>query len=378
MRIVYVGSPELFQRGASAIHVMKMCQALARIGVEVELVLPSYDSRLNIFEYYNVEPNFKLTTFPSFKDSSLRHITHGAVSAVYTRLKRGNFDLVLTRNILYTYLSTKFFKIPTIYDAHHPPVGRAAEFLFNSFKDSRCLVRFSTNSQGLADIYLKLGLPEDKLAVAPNGVDLDRFQAVRSKEEARRQVGLPVGRKIVCYSGNLYVGRGINLLIDVALGLRDALFIIVGGLEKDIDKYMYVAKVKNAENVIFIGFVPHKKVGLYLSSADVLVMPYTSQMTIKGGTNAVEFTSPIKLFEYMATCRPIVATSLPSVEEILEQEGNAILVEPNSVDSLYDGIKRVLDDEVLAQNLSLRAMNDIKKYTWEERAKKILAGLYSL
>lgn len=375
MRITYVGSPELFQRGASAINVMKMCQALVRIGMEVELVLPSYNGRINIFEYYNVEPNFKLTTFPSFQDSSLRHITHGAVSAVYTRLKRENFDLVLTRNMLYTYLSTKFFKVPTIYDAHHPPVGKVAEFIFKSFKDSKYLVRFSTNSQGLADTYLSLGLPKDKLTVAPNGVDLERFTGIPAKEEARRQTGLPVGKKIVCYSGNLYVGRGINLLIDVALRMGDVLFVIVGGLEKDIERYMYVAKIKHAENVIFVGFVPHKSVGLYLSSADVLVMPYTSQMTIKGGTNAVEFTSPIKLFEYMASCRPIVATSLPSIQEILGHESNAVLVEPNSVDSLYYGIKRVLDDDALARSLSLQAMNDVTKYTWEERAKKILAGI---
>ncbi|HSE83703.1 MAG TPA: glycosyltransferase, partial [Thermodesulfobacteriota bacterium] len=190
-----------------------------------------------------------------------------------------------------------------------------------------------------------------------------------------KQVGLPVGKKIVCYAGNLYVGRGINLLTEVALRLKDVLFVIVGGVEEDIDRYMYVARMKSAENVIFIGFVPHKKVSLYLSSADVLVMPYTSQMTIKGGTNAVEFTSPIKLFEYMAARRPIVATSLPSVEEILEQEGNAVLVEPDSVDSLYYGIKRVLDDEELARDLSFRAVNDITKYTWEERARKILEGL---
>lgn len=375
MRIAYVGSPELFSRGASSIHVMKMCQAIARLGHSVELILPSYNRRMDIFEYYGVRPNFRITTLPSFKNSSARHIMHGAFSAMYTRLKRKTFDLILTRNIFYTYLSTRLFAIPTIYDAHHPPVNKTANLLFNSFKDSKYLLRFSTNSQGLGNIYLNLGLPKDKLIVAPNGVDLERFHSVPSREEARRLIGLEGHNQIVCYSGNSYRGRGIELLIDVALRLREVQFLIVGGLENDIKYYREVAQKKKAENFKLVGFVPHPKVPHYLFSADVLVMPYTSRMTIKGGVAAAEFTSPIKLFEYMASRRPIVATALPSVKEILEDGKNALIVEPNSEDSLYYGIKRALDDRELAERLALQASNDARSYTWEERAKKILNGL---
>ena len=62
-----MGSQELFTRGSSAIHVLKMCQAMSRLGIDVELVLPSFNGNRDIFEYYNVKPSFKLTTFPSFK-----------------------------------------------------------------------------------------------------------------------------------------------------------------------------------------------------------------------------------------------------------------------------------------------------------------------
>jgi glycosyltransferase involved in cell wall biosynthesis len=374
LRVVYVGSPPLFSRGASAIHVMKMCHAMAKLGIDVELVLPSYNNKADIFEYYGVEPNFKLITFPSLKNSSARHIGHGILSSIYTKINRKNFDLVLTRNIFYTYLSTRFFNIPTIYDAHHPLV-KAAHFLFNSFKDSKHLIRFSTNSKGLADIYLKLGLPEDKLIVAPNGVDLEKFEGVPSKEEARKELNLPIDKKIVCYSGNTYSGRGIELLIEASLRLRDALFLIVGGLENDIENYKKIAQEKRAENLKLVGFISHKKVPLYISSADVLVMPYTSRMTIKGGSTAAEFTSPIKLFEYMASRRPIVATSLPSIKEILKDGSNALLVGPDDVDLLVKGIKRVLEDHALAEKLAAQAGSDVKKYTWEKRVKRILNGL---
>ena len=375
MRIAYVGSPELFLRGASPIHVMKMCQAMANLGIDVELILQSYDKKFDIFESYGVKPNFKITTTIRSTNTSARHFIHGAYSVFYTWFKKRNYDLILTRNIIYTYFSTVFFKIPTIYDAHHPLVNKAAYFAFRSFKDSKHLIRFSTNSQGLGNIYTRLGLPEDKLVVAHNGVDLERFENVPSKLESRGLLNLPTHKKIVCYSGNTYSGRGLDLLIEVALMLKDVLIMVVGGLESDIENYRNIARKKKAENFILVGFVPHKNVPLYLSSADVLIMPYTSRMTIQGGMAAAEFTSPIKLFEYMASCRPIVATALPTVKEILEDERNALLVDPDSVDLLVNAIKRILEDTILAEQLALQAASDVKKYTWEERVKKILNGL---
>lgn len=375
MRIAYVGSPELFLRGASPIHVMKMCQAMANLGVDVELILQSYDKKFDIFESYGVKPNFKITTTIPSTNTSARHFIHGTYSAFYTWFKKSNYDLILTRNIIYTYLSTVFLRIPTIYDAHHPLVNTAATYLFNSFKNSKYLVRFSTNSYGLGKIYTSLGLPEDKLVVAHNGVDLEKFKNGPSKLESRKLLNLPTHKKIVCYSGNSYSGRGLDLLLEVAIRLKDVLFMVVGGLESDIENYRNIARKKKAENFILVGFVPHKHVPFYLSSADVLAMPYTSRMTIQGGTAAAEFTSPIKLFEYMASCRPIVATALPTVKEILEDGRNALLIEPDSVDSLFYAIKKILEDTTLSERLALQAATDAKKYTWEERAKKILNGL---
>ena len=151
-RVIYIGSPELFSKGASAIHIMKMCQAMRKLDIDIELIIPSNRKQAELFEYYGVEPNFRLTSFPYFKNSSVRNIVHGLLGSLYTKLFRKNkYDLVVTRNIIYTYLSTTFLKIPTVYDAHHPLV-KGGSFLFNSFKDSKYLIRFSANSHGLADI----------------------------------------------------------------------------------------------------------------------------------------------------------------------------------------------------------------------------------
>lgn len=372
MKVVYVGSPPLFSKGASAIHVFKMCQAMATLGIEAELIIPCGKNRKDLLEYYNVEDSFRITTFPYFTNSSIRNIFHGFFASLYVKFFRsGRYDIVVTRNIVFAYFATKFFGIPTVYDAHHPLVS-GAKLLFNSFKDSDNLVRFSTNSYGLSKIYLGQGLPKDKLVVAHNGVEIESFKNAPSKTECREMLELPLKKKIVCYSGNIYEGRGIESLIDVAVELNDITFLVVGGQQEDVDRYRRISEKKGARNFKLTGFVPHKDVPLYLLASDILVMPYTSKMTIKGGTRAEQFTSPIKLFEYMAACRPIVATSISSVAEVLEGGVNAVLVEPDSARSLHDGITRVLDDKDLAKNIASAAASDITQYTWEERVKKLL------
>lgn len=371
-RVIYVGSPELFSKGASAIHIMKMCQAMTRLGIETELIIPANRKRSQLFEYYGVKSEFRLTSFPYFSNTSIRNIVHGLLSAFYIKFYRADkYDVVVTRNIVFTYFATKFFQIPTIYDAHHPLVKGGA-FLFDSFKNSKYLVRFSTNSKGLSDIYLDLGLPKDKLVVAHNGVELERFQDLPSKTKCREILDLPLEKKIVCYAGNIYEGRGIEHLIDVAPRFEDAMFLIVGGLDEDVDRNRHIAESKGVQNIKFVGFVNHVDVPFYLKSSDILVMPYTTSMTIKGGTKAEQFTSPIKLFEYMAAAKPIVATSIPSVKEILQDSVNSILVDPDSGQAIRDGLEKVLSNDTLSEKIAAKAGREIQKYTWEERVKKLL------
>lgn len=370
-RVFYVGSPELFSRGASAIHIMKMCQAMARLGVTTTLLIPTYRSQGEIYQYYGVQSSFRIVSFPYFANSSVRNITHGVAAAVYAGGRKGEFDLAVTRNIVFASIAANFYGIPTVYDAHHPLVT-GARVLFNSFKRSRNLVRFTVNSRGLGDIYLKAGLPPEKLVVAHNGVDLEGYKTLHKRAKARADLGLPADKKIVCYSGNIYEGRGVECLIDIAPSMNGVMFLVVGGLEEDVKRCRSLANEKDAGNIKFTSYVSHQMVPLYLAASDLLVMPYTTLMTIRGGTRAQDFTSPIKLFEYMASGRPIVATSIPSVSEILEDGVNAVLVPPDSADELGKGINRALEDPALAERISRRAAEDVRRYTWEERAKKLL------
>lgn len=373
-KVYYVGSPELFSKGASSIHMMKMCQAMTRLGYHVELVFPDYGSKEDIFDYYGISERFKITAIP-FTNLINRQVVHGTASAVYCWFKKRGFDIVLTRNIVFAYLATRLFKIPTIYDAHHPPVNGIASTMFKGFKDSEYLKKFSTNSRGLADIYIREGLDEKKLVVAHNGVDLERFKTVMSSSQLREELGLPKGVKIVCYCGNTYRGRGIELLIDASQNFSEIVFLVVGGLDEDNARYTTLVRERKLKNFLIKGFVPHTQVPMYLKASDVLVIPYTSEMIIKGGTKAGEFTSPIKLFEYMAAEKPIISSALPTMKEVLEDDKTACFFEPDNISSFCEKLKLVLSDSNYSRTLSENTSSKVLGYTWEARVKKILESL---
>jgi glycosyltransferase involved in cell wall biosynthesis len=139
----------------------------------------------------------------------------------------------------------------------------------------------------------------------------------------------------------------------------------VGGNKNEIEeikkKYNY-----NLDKVLLIERKLHSKISYYLKAVDVLLMPNK-----KGDQFSEEYTLPLKLFEYMASGAPIVASDLPSIRDVLN-ETNSVLVEPNNPQKLAGGIKKVLQDRNFSDKISKQALEDVHEYTWQKRAENIL------
>ena len=101
LRVLYVGSHPLFTKGASAIHMLKMCQAMANLGIEIECLLPGWVKKERLFEYYSITTDFRVTSIPLATGPARRPL-HGLLSAFYARRKRKNYDFILTSCLLYT------------------------------------------------------------------------------------------------------------------------------------------------------------------------------------------------------------------------------------------------------------------------------------
>ena len=372
--MLYVGSHPLFTEGASAVQMMKMCQAMANLGIEVECVMAGRVKKEELFSYYGIRTPFRITPI-TLSGWLARRPLHGFLSALYAWRKRNGFDFALTRDLVFAWFAARVFGIPTVYDAHHPPVNRVARMMISSFSRSGNLVGMSFNSRGLREIYSRLGIAGRNPVVAPNGFEREVFEGESDVSSLRKRLGLPLGRKIVCYCGNTYRGRGLEMLVRAAARMPEMEFLIVGGRERDNVLWREMARQERAENFRMEGFVAQREVAAYLLASDVLVMPYSSGVTIRDGTEAGEFTSPLKLFEYMATGKPIVATGVPSVLEILKPGENSVVIPPDDEEEFIRALEAVLGDSELCARISEKARSDASKYTWERRIERIIEGV---
>jgi glycosyltransferase involved in cell wall biosynthesis len=160
------------------------------------------------------------------------------------------------------------------------------------------------------------------------------------------------------------------VLLQALAQLSDTRAVIAGGhpAEPDLDRLRGLARQLGvADRVTFTGMIPRKDVPALLADADVLAMPYFSTPVIE------RYSSPLKLFEYMAAGRPIVASNLASVREVLKDGVNARLVPPADPAALAAVIRTVFDDRAFAERIARRAFEDVGAYSWDERAAALEA-----
>jgi glycosyltransferase involved in cell wall biosynthesis len=226
-------------------------------------------------------------------------------------------------------------------------------------------------TKGLAEYCKKTGLEENKIMVAPDAVDLRKFFVAEDKKACRAKLGLPINKKIILYAGHLYAWKGADVLAKAASLLSsDALAVFVGGTDSDI--VLFRKKFGSDQRIIIAGRQPHDLIPYYLKAADVLVLPNSAKEDISR-----LYTSPLKLFEYMASGVPIVASDLPSLREIID-ESSAFFAKPDDPRSLAETLKRVLEDPTGAARGAETALSVVGRYDWDSRAARIISLITSL
>ena len=174
------------------------------------------------------------------------------------------------------------------------------------------------------------------------------------------------------YCGSLKPGKGIHIILQTAKKLElsnDILFYIVGGSKVEIDFWKNYND-QSYRNVVFTGFIHGSQIPQFLKSADVLFMPYDKNEKKK--VMDINTTSPIKLFEYMASKKPILASKIQVVEKVLKDKESAIILNNN-----YEKeIRELLSNNTLCQKISKNAYAQSKNYTYKKRCESILDVLF--
>lgn len=217
-------------------------------------------------------------------------------------------------------------------------------------------------------LIVDFGIPEAKIFVIENGVDSDIFKPI-DKEEAAVKLGLDPTYKYVSFVGGLAPWHGVEYLIDAAplvlKAVPDTSFLIVGDGPLKNQLIEQVNGLNLSDKFIFTGSIPHAHVPYYINSSDLCTAPFIAERNTKTGL------SPLKIYEYLACGRPVVASDLIGVKEIITRSHGGILVEPQNVEDLGQAIVRILknsyDDVANPQDLS----NFINQHhSWKIVAKK--------
>jgi glycosyltransferase involved in cell wall biosynthesis len=227
-------------------------------------------------------------------------------------------------------------------------------------------------SRVLGDYVAKAGVPTSRILVNPNAVDPTQFRPEIDGTGVRERLGIESTRTVVGFSGTFGNWHGIPALAEAIQRVCKArphvrwLLIGDGPLRHLVDEV--VQKHGLSETVSLPGLVPHAEMPAYLAAGDVLVSPHGRQAD--GGEF---FGSPTKLFEYMATGRPIVASAVGQIAEVLQHDHSALLVPPDDPEALAAAILCLVDDACLRARLGKAARQAaVERHTWRQNAERLL------
>lgn len=387
-RILYLASVDLPHRKARAIQVVNTAHALARAGARVTLVGGRRGSggaaavlrpfgltphpRLEIVRLSIVRPPQR---FDRWFTRTWQASYLAGLAAMLPRFLAQRPNAIVVRDLRLASLLTglgEHVQRRLVYEVHD-----LSSFEAEVRGDAAAAARLHHLEAG---IFLKVGhvvcitsalrglISErhersvDSMTVIPDGT-----AAVTQPERT------DAPRAGVYYVGQLYGWKGVDTLIQAAARFPDPGYVIVGGTEEPGTEDRDAARLAGLaaslhleERVRFTGWVPYSRVQSMLRDAAVTIIPLPDTPFGR------YFTSPLKLFDYMAAGVPIVASDLPSLRDVLEHERNALLVPADNPDALAQAIRRLYADSDLAQRLADEAQKDVAQYTWDARAARLL------
>jgi len=373
MKIACITTSIVPSKSANSIQAMKVVQALKQSGQDVRLWVPEFEKSdwETIADVYGLTTGFDMTWLPF----SLRFKQYDFALKAVSAAVRWGADVVYTWALQAAVLGRLCGKA-TVMEFHDFPMGCNGPVLFNIYRGFRgkkltlCTTR--ALAEGIEERF-KMRFAKDELQIAPNGTDTERYAGLPMPEKARQQLKLKKGFT-VGYSGHFYPGRGMELLTEIARLLPDVNFLWMGGRQEDIIPWEEVLTEQSIHNVTTTGFIPNSRLPLYQAAADVLVMPYGNKISGSSGGDISRVINPMKMFDYLAAGRPIIASEIPVFHEVLTEE-TAIFCEPENGQDWARAIRKLWNNPEKRLQMGHCATASAEKYTWKNRTRITLEKL---
>lgn len=372
MKLYYIANARIPSEKAHGIQIAKMCEAFIENGVNITLVVPrrKTDPR-SVRQYYGLRvevPVVRLWAIDWYNKggigyaiSSFSFMFSYCLFVLHRKIVGGKFTLYTVDMDNYSSSALAFLGLPLFSEMHGAKLRTLAQRAL--FKQVSGII--AINKIIKEELHKKFSVPLDDILVEPNSVDFNNFDASISSAKARDKLFLPKNKKIITYVGRFYDWKGLGILARTAAYLGpDILMYIVGGTKEE---YIRITKERKIPgNIVFVGGKDFSEIPLWLAASDALLV-----LGSKLDTQSYYYTSPMKIFEYMAMRRPIIASETPALKQIFNNE-EVFFYEPDNEKDCAKIIKSVFLDQANADIKASNAYAKSKNYTWRMRSRRII------
>ncbi len=367
MKIYYVANVSLNSGKANVIQLIEMSKALIEKGVSLELVVPSKSANnKSVKEIFNF--NLKTTRVPVF---SFWHKTRLGFNLGALSFMISSFIFLFIKKIrgekfkIYTIDLDQFSYafLPLIAPTYAEFHGSKRKTFFTNFFFSRVGAVFAVSENVRLSLLKSFNFKEPSIAL-PNGINLKVFGEDLKNSE---NFGPKIDRPFFLYSGRAYNWKGLETIVEALREGGEIRSVFVGDTKDDLEK---VLKKDVPENFFCLGRKPYSEIPRWLSWADFFLVCGTA----KDRYSFFE-TSPMKLFEYLAYGKPIIAVDSPAIREIVNQD-EVVFYKADDPKDLLRAMRFVISNEAELKERSLKLKEKAKIYAWDKRADKVLSYIH--
>lgn len=375
MKILY--HHRIRSKDGQYVHIAELIEALRKLGHEVMVVAPAAMEKAK----FGDDAGMVVTLKRFLPDFAYELIEFGYSLIAYFRLRRAVLafkpDCLYERYNLFLPAGVWFkqnFGLPMLLEVNAPLFDERRKY------GGISLQRLASWSERytwcgadvvlpvtavLADKVRAAGVPPERIAVIPNGINREHFNKALSTQDAKFKLGLG-DRLVLGFTGFIREWHGLERVVDLIADRSEGsdLHLLIVGDGPARESLETRAKERGiSDRVTITGIVSREQVPDYIAAFDIAVQPAV-----------VPYASPLKLFEYLAMGRAIVAPCSPNIMEVLNDGENAVLFNPDVPDGMLLAINRICNDAELRKQLADGARNTIarRKLTWDNNAQLVV------
>ena len=365
MRIAYLFNSSTPSSNPSSIQVVNTCSALTQLSHSVKLIVPNTGQKFSLTKFYGIKKSPKLIKMKYFNKFpiGISYYLFSFLSITYAIFDKT--ELYITRNI-FNLILLNILKKKTIIEIHHDfhNEGRIVKFFckYTNVFDNKNIVKIIAITNAVKKYLVKnFKIDATKIEVISSASSL-KFKFSKLKKKNSYNIG---------YFGSLDASKGVNFIIKLAKKDKFNKYYIYGGSQKDVS---VLKKSKIPNNLEINQSIQYGRIKPIISKMDILLMPSNTKKIRSIGKigNIVKFTSPLKLFDYLASGKLIISSNVTVFKEILSDGKNCLLLNNFNINNWIKKINKVKIETSKLNKIKKNAFNLSKEHTDLKRAKRIL------